>query len=43
VFKVPAAFIRLEALPRTPAGKLRRAELRATLDHAARTAEESLA
>ncbi len=31
-FKVPAAFIRLESLPMTPGGKLRRAELRALLD-----------
>jgi len=31
-FKVPAAFIRLEALPRTGAGKVRRAELRASLE-----------
>lgn len=34
-FKVPAAFVRLEALPRTAGGKLRRAELRASLDPAA--------
>ena len=31
-FKVPAAFVRLDVVPRTTAGKLRRAELRATLD-----------
>ena len=31
-FKVPTAFVRLATLPRTPVGKLRRAELRATLD-----------
>lgn len=31
-FKVPSAFVRLEALPRTPGGKLRRVELRANLD-----------
>ncbi len=31
-FKVPAAFVRLETLPRTSGGKLRRAELRASLD-----------
>ena len=31
-FKVPAAFVRLAALPRTADGKLRRAELRAILD-----------
>ncbi len=31
-FKVPAAFIRLDDLPRTSGGKLRRAELRARLD-----------
>ena len=30
-FKVPAAFVRLEALPRTAAGKLRRSELRGLL------------
>ena len=34
-FKVPAAFIRLEALPRTASGKLRRAELRTRLDQMA--------
>lgn len=33
-FKVPGAFVRLEALPRTAGGKLRRAELRSSLDHA---------
>jgi Acyl-CoA synthetases (AMP-forming)/AMP-acid ligases II len=31
-FKVPAAFVRLEALPRSAVGKLRRAEVRASLD-----------
>jgi pimeloyl-ACP methyl ester carboxylesterase len=31
-FKVPIAFIRLDALPRTPGGKLRREALRALLD-----------
>lgn len=31
-FKVPTAFVRLAALPRTSVGKLRRAELRAKLD-----------
>jgi O-succinylbenzoic acid--CoA ligase len=31
-FKVPAAFVRVDALPRTAGGKLRRATLRATLD-----------
>ena len=31
-FKVPVAFDRLEALPRTPAGKLRRAAVRSQLD-----------
>ena len=41
--KVPAAFVRLETLPRTAAGKLRRAELRATLDPAQPITEESLA
>jgi O-succinylbenzoic acid--CoA ligase len=41
--KVPVAFVRLETLPRTAAGKLRRAELRATLDPTQRTTEESLA
>ena len=30
--KVPVAFVRLATLPRTPVGKLRRAELRASLD-----------
>ena len=33
-FKVPVAFVRRETLPRTAAGKLRRAALRANLDHA---------
>jgi pimeloyl-ACP methyl ester carboxylesterase len=33
-FKVPVAFARLEALPRTSGGKLRRADLRARLDPA---------
>ncbi len=31
-FKVPAAFVRVDALPRTPSGKVRRAELRSSLD-----------
>lgn len=31
-FKVPAAFVRVAALPRTAGGKLRRVELRANLD-----------
>ena len=31
-FKVPAAIVRLDALPRTPGGKLRREALRALLD-----------
>jgi len=31
-FKVPARFVRLDTLPRTSGGKLRRAELRARLD-----------
>lgn len=33
-FKVPAAFARLDVLPRGPSGKLRRADLRALLDGA---------
>ncbi len=33
-FKVPAAFVRVAVLPRTASGKLRRAELRASLDPA---------
>lgn len=31
-FKVPAGFLRLDALPRTPGGKLRRAAVRALVD-----------
>ncbi|HEY5629140.1 MAG TPA: alpha/beta fold hydrolase, partial [Candidatus Limnocylindrales bacterium] len=34
-FKVPASFVRLEALPRGASGKLRRADLRALLDGSA--------
>jgi O-succinylbenzoic acid--CoA ligase len=34
-FKVPVAFVRLEALPRTAGGKVRRVELRASLDQPA--------
>ncbi len=34
-YKVPSTFVRLEALPRTAGGKVRRAELRARLDPAA--------
>ncbi len=37
-FKVPIAFIRVEALPMTGAGKLRRAELRTSLEERAATA-----
>ncbi len=33
-FKVPASFLRLDALPRTPGGKLRRDAVRALLDRA---------
>ena len=40
-FKVPVAFIRLDAIPRTAAGKPRRAELRATLDPTPRIEQES--
>ena len=45
-FKVPVAFVRFAALPRTPAGNVRRAALRASLDRldrTDRTTEESLA
>jgi O-succinylbenzoic acid--CoA ligase len=38
--KVPVAFERRSSLPRTSNGKLRRTELRATIDAADRTAEE---
>jgi O-succinylbenzoic acid--CoA ligase len=38
--KVPVAFVRRTSLPRTANGKLRRAELRATIDATDRTAEE---
>ena len=31
-FKVPAEFVRVAALPRTASGKIRRAELRASLE-----------
>jgi acyl-CoA synthetase (AMP-forming)/AMP-acid ligase II len=31
-FKVPAGFVRVAALPRTVSGKVRRAELRASLE-----------
>ena len=40
-FKVPVAFIRLDAVPRTAAGKPRRAELRATIDPTTRIEQES--
>lgn len=40
-FKVPAAFIRLDALPRTGSGKPRRAELRASLEDRAGDASPS--
>jgi O-succinylbenzoic acid--CoA ligase len=40
-FKVPVAFIRLDAIPRTAAGKPRRAELRAILDPTSRIEQES--
>jgi O-succinylbenzoic acid--CoA ligase len=40
-FKVPVAFIRLDAIPRTATGKPRRAELRATLDPTQRIEQES--
>ncbi len=40
-FKVPVAFIRLDAIPRTAAGKPRRAELRAILDPTPRIEQES--
>jgi O-succinylbenzoic acid--CoA ligase len=40
-FKVPVAFIRLESLPRTAPGKPRRAELRARLDPAPPSEQES--
>ena len=42
-FKVPVAFVRLAALPRTVAGKIRRAELRARLDPDPHLIEESRA
>ena len=37
-FKVPAAFFRVDALPKTPGGKVRRAELRSELDPGAESA-----
>ena len=40
-FKVPSAFVRLETLPRTAGGKLRRAELRASLDPAPEASSRS--
>lgn len=39
-FKVPTAFVRLEALPRTAGGKVRRTDLRARLDPDPHPAEE---
>jgi O-succinylbenzoic acid--CoA ligase len=40
-FKVPVAFIRLDAIPHTAGGKPRRAELRAVLDPTPRIEQES--
>jgi O-succinylbenzoic acid--CoA ligase len=40
-FKVPVAFVRLDAIPRTATGKPRRSELRAVLDPSTRIEQES--